>query len=113
MRSGAPQALATCYIPAMSDRLFMALVAASAVALIGFAAVWPQGLGARSPGPFGQTPLQQTPAMRDTMTRAAASARIKHRVQIEAAAAQLRRVTAPRKSAAPNSGAPAGLRSDQ
>lgn len=38
----------------MSDRLFYGLSAAAAVVMIALALVWPQGLGARSPGPFGQ-----------------------------------------------------------
>ena len=38
----------------MSDRLFYGLSAAAAVVMIALAVVWPQGLGARSPAPFGQ-----------------------------------------------------------
>ena len=45
---------------------FLALVALAAIAL---SMVWPQGLGARSPEPFGRTPEQQTPAMRAAMKR--------------------------------------------
>jgi hypothetical protein len=99
----------------MSDRLFMALMAAAAVAMIGFAAVWPQGLGARSPGPFGHTPLQQTPAMQAAMARQAARARLRHQAQIEAATAQLRRVTTPppASGAKPKAAPAAGLRPDQ
>ncbi len=37
----------------MPDRLFYPLTALVAVLLIGLAAVYPQGIGARSPGPFG------------------------------------------------------------
>ena len=48
-------------------------MAALAVVLIGFAAVWPQGQGARSLGPFGHTPTQQTPAMKAAMAREAAA----------------------------------------
>ena len=44
----------------------LALAAAAAIAL---SLVWPQGLGARSPGPFGSTPVQQTPAMQAAMKR--------------------------------------------
>jgi hypothetical protein len=53
----------------MLDRLylpFLGLVTAAAIAL---SLVWPQGLGARSPGPFGHTPAQQTPAMQAAMQR--------------------------------------------
>ena len=37
----------------MSNRLFFAGAALAAVALVGLALVTPQGLGARSPAPFG------------------------------------------------------------
>lgn len=53
----------------MLDRLYLPLLALVTVAVIAFAAVWPQGLGARSPAPFGSTPLQQTPAMKAAMLR--------------------------------------------
>lgn len=46
----------------------MALAAAMVIAL---ALVWPQGIGARSPGPFGHTPIQQTPEMQAAMKRQA------------------------------------------
>ena len=45
----------------MSDRLFFSLAALAAVPMIRLAAVWPQGLGARSPGPFGH-PVPKPPA---------------------------------------------------
>jgi hypothetical protein len=44
----------------MSDRLFFSLAALLAVAMILLAAVWPQGLGARSPGAFGH-PVAKPP----------------------------------------------------
>jgi hypothetical protein len=53
----------------MLDRLFMPALALAAAAAIALSLVWPQGLGARSPGPFGDTPLQQTPAMQAAMKR--------------------------------------------
>ena len=37
----------------MSDRTFFLLMGLAAAGAIGLAMVWPQGLGARSPGPFG------------------------------------------------------------
>ena len=37
----------------MSNTLFFSLAALAAAALIGFALMAPQGLGARSPAPFG------------------------------------------------------------
>ena len=42
----------------MSDRVFFSLAALLALLLIALAAVAPQGLGARSPGPFGHPPVQ-------------------------------------------------------
>jgi len=114
-RSGAPQARDACYMPAMSDRLFMALMAAAAVAMISLSAVWPQGLGARSPGPFGHTPVQQTPEARAAMARQAEATRLRHQAQIQAATAQLRRVTtsAPASGAKPKADPAASLRPDQ
>jgi hypothetical protein len=67
---GAPALL---YPPAMSDRVFFSLAALMAVLLIALAAVWPQGLGARSPGPFGH-PVARTPeATRAAITRETAA----------------------------------------
>jgi hypothetical protein len=37
----------------MPDRVFYSLAALTAVLLIAFASVYPQGIGRRSPGPFG------------------------------------------------------------
>jgi hypothetical protein len=53
----------------MLDRLYLPLLALAAVAVVALAMVWPQGLGDRSPGPFGSTPLQRTPAMQAAMRR--------------------------------------------
>jgi hypothetical protein len=53
----------------MSDRFFMPLMALIAFAMIALAMVWPQGYGARSPAPFGSTPIQQTPEMRAKIQR--------------------------------------------
>lgn len=53
----------------MPDRLFMPLMALIAFAMIALAMVWPQGYGARSPAPFGSTPIQQTPEMRAKIQR--------------------------------------------
>ena len=51
------------YAPTMSDRLFFPLVALIALALVALSLVWPQGLGAPSPAPFGHplAPLRQDP----------------------------------------------------
>ncbi len=38
---------------AMNDRVFFSIVTLIAVGMIALALVWPQGLGARSPEPFG------------------------------------------------------------
>ncbi len=37
----------------MPDRLVLPLLALAFVAMIGLSLVWPQGLGAQSPAPFG------------------------------------------------------------
>ncbi len=55
----------------MLDRLFLPGAAVLALAMIALALVWPQGLGARSPAPFGHVPIQQTAAMRAAMKREA------------------------------------------
>lgn len=48
----------------MPDRIFMPLMGLIALALITFSLAWPQGEGDRSWGPFGHTPVQQTPEMK-------------------------------------------------
>ncbi|HEY0435736.1 MAG TPA: hypothetical protein VGC92_03800 [Phenylobacterium sp.] len=53
----------------MLDRLYLPILGLAALAAVVFAAIWPQGYGDRSPGPFGSTPIQQTPAMRAAMQR--------------------------------------------
>jgi len=58
----------------MLDRLYLPLLGLAALAAVALALVWPQGLGARSPAPFGHTPLQQTPAMAAAMQREAEAA---------------------------------------
>ena len=58
----------------MLDRLFLPFLGLTAVAVIMLSLVWPQGMGARSPGPFGHTPLQQTPAMQAAIKREADAA---------------------------------------
>jgi hypothetical protein len=57
----------------MSDRLFFGGLSLVAAALIALAMVWPQGLGARSPGPFGSVPVQQRPEVQAAMRREAAA----------------------------------------
>ena len=47
---------------AMSDRIFFSLAAVAAVAMIALATVYPQGLGKRSPKPFGHTPIYEQQA---------------------------------------------------
>jgi hypothetical protein len=53
----------------MLDRLFLPFLGLAALAAIALSLVWPQGLGARSPEPFGHTPVQQTPAVQAAMLR--------------------------------------------
>jgi len=61
----------------MSDRFVLPILAAVALTMIGLATVWPQGYGDRSPGPFGHTPIQQTPQMKAAISREAARLRAK------------------------------------
>ena len=56
----------------MSDRVLFSLMAFAGVAMTALALVWPQGLGARSPGPFGHVPTQQTAAAKARRAQAAA-----------------------------------------
>ncbi|HEV2530842.1 hypothetical protein [Phenylobacterium sp.] len=53
----------------MLDRLYLPVLGLATLAAIALALVWPQGLGDRSPAPFGHTPVQQTPAMKAAMQR--------------------------------------------
>ena len=53
----------------MLDRLFMPFLALAAIAAVALALVWPQGLGDRSPDPFGYEPVQRTPEMQARMRR--------------------------------------------
>ncbi|HEX5263045.1 MAG TPA: hypothetical protein VFW13_05940 [Phenylobacterium sp.] len=58
----------------MLDRLYLPILALASAAAIALAMVWPQGLGDRSPAPFGSVPIQRTPAMQAAMKREAAAA---------------------------------------
>ena len=53
----------------MLDRFYLALLGLGAVAALGLSLIWPQGLGDRSPGPFGHPPVQQSPQMQAAMRR--------------------------------------------
>lgn len=53
----------------MLDRLFLPLLGLLTIATIALAMVWPQGLGARSPAPFGHAPVQQRPEVQEAMRR--------------------------------------------
>ena len=54
----------------MSDRLLFSLMGLASATMVALALVWPQGLGARSPGPFGHLPVQQTAAAKAARARA-------------------------------------------
>jgi len=58
----------------MLDRLYLPMLALAAAGAIALAMVWPQGLGDRSPAPFGSLPVQRTPAMQAAMRREAEAA---------------------------------------
>ena len=73
-RGGARQAqlapsAATRYSETMLDRFYLAVLSLAALAAIALAMVWPQGLGDRSPGPFGQAAIQRSPQMQAAMRR--------------------------------------------
>lgn len=53
----------------MLDRLYLPLLGLAAAAAVALSLVWPQGLGDRSPGPFGHTPVQRTPEVKAAMQR--------------------------------------------
>ncbi|MFN3583788.1 hypothetical protein [Phenylobacterium sp.] len=53
----------------MLDRFYLPLLGIAALAAVALSLVWPQGLGARSPEPFGHTPVQQTPEVKAAMQR--------------------------------------------
>ena len=53
----------------MLDRFYLPLLGIAAAGAIALAMVWPQGLGDRSPGPFGHEPVQRTAAMQAAMRR--------------------------------------------
>ena len=53
----------------MLDRLYLPLLGVAAVAAVALALVWPQGLGDRSPAPFGHAPVLRTPEMQAAMRR--------------------------------------------
>jgi hypothetical protein len=55
----------------MPARFYLPVLGLIAALMVALAMVWPQGLGARSPGPFGSTPVQQTPEMQAAMKREA------------------------------------------
>jgi hypothetical protein len=50
-----------CYDSAMSDGFFFVLAGFAAAAMIALALVWPQGLGTRSPAPFGHPTDAEAP----------------------------------------------------
>ena len=53
----------------MLDRLYLPFLALAAIAAVALAMVWPQGLGDRSPAPFGHPPVQRSAAMQAAMKR--------------------------------------------
>ena len=53
----------------MLDRLYLPLLGLVAIAAVALALVWPQGLGDRSPGPFGHEPVLRSPEMQAAMKR--------------------------------------------
>lgn len=58
----------------MLDRFYMPALALAALAAVALALVWPQGLGDRSPGPFGHFPDLRTAQAQAAMRRATEAA---------------------------------------
>lgn len=58
----------------MFDRFYLPFLALAAAGAITLACAWPQGLGARSWGPFGETPVQQTTSEQAAIQRENAAA---------------------------------------
>jgi len=54
----------------MLDRLYLPILGLAAALVVALALAWPQGLGDRSPPPFGHEPVQRTPEMRAAMQKA-------------------------------------------
>ena len=53
----------------MFDRFYLGLLAVGTLAAVALALVWPQGLGERSPEPFGHEPVLRTAEMQAKMKR--------------------------------------------
>ena len=53
----------------MLDRFYLVLLGLGAVTAVGLSLVWPQGLGDRSPAPFGHAPVQRSPEVQAAMRR--------------------------------------------
>ncbi len=79
----------------INDRVFFTGLALFAALLIALALVWPQGYGARSPGPFGSVPVQQRPEMKAAMQRERDAA-ARRQAQAEREAAEAAAVAAKR-----------------
>ena len=76
----------------MLDRLYLPFLALVAVAAVALALNWPQGLGDRSPDPFGSVPVQRTPEMQAAMKREAEAVQ-RHTAQAKASLQTLRSQT--------------------
>lgn len=79
----------------MFDRLFFPAVFAIAFGMVALAAVWPQGLGDRSPAPFGHEPVQRTAEARAAMKRATEASERKLQAARDAVADSQARMLSP------------------
>jgi hypothetical protein len=66
---------ASGYTEAMLDRLYLPTLALAAAIAVAIAMVWPQGLGDRSPDPFGHEPVQRAAAVQAAMKRESEAAK--------------------------------------
>lgn len=53
----------------MLDRFYLPMLALGAIAAVALALVWPQGLGDRSPAPFGHEPVHRSAERQAAMRR--------------------------------------------
>ena len=69
----------------MLDRLYLPFLGLAAIAAVALAMVWPQGLGDRSPAPFGHAPVLRTPEMQAKMKAETEASESQRRARREAA----------------------------
>jgi len=79
----------------MLDRLFLPGLLALTALIVALAMVWPQGLGDRSPPPFGHAPVQRAPQVQAAMKAETEASERRLRLAREAVAALKAKAHAP------------------